>query len=254
MIRAIVLSGGSGSRMNSKVKKQYMMLQGKPLIYYSLHTFCESEVDEVILVASEEDMDYCRTEVIEKYNLSKVVAIAPSGAERYLSVFSGLKCAESSDIVLIHDGARPFVTTDMIHRSIISARKHKACVVAMPVKDTIKVVGDSIDSVSISDSEPDLSSASASSDGSDKIVVSTPDRNSLWLMQTPQTFDYSLLMDCYNKVMSGNQEGITDDAMIVERGSDTKIHLIEGSYRNIKVTTPEDMLIAEAFLRIGDNS
>jgi len=229
MIRAIVLSGGSGSRMNSKVKKQYMMLQGKPLIYYSLHTFCESKVDEVILVASEEDMEYCRTEVIERYNLDKVVTIAPSGAERYLSVYSGLKCAAGSDIVLIHDGARPFVTTDMIHRSIEAAKEYNACVVAMPVKDTIKVAD------------------------ADKVVVSTPDRSSLWMMQTPQTFSYPLLMNCYKNVMEGDQDGITDDAVIVERGSDTRIHLIEGSYRNIKVTTPEDMLIAEAFLSIGDN-
>lgn len=224
MVKAIVLSGGTGSRMKSKTKKQYMMLQGKPLIYYSLHTFCESPVDEVILVTSPEDEDYCRKEIIEKYNLHKVKTIAYSGRERYESVYNGLKKAEGADIVLVHDGVRPFVTVDMIERSIEAAREYRACVVAMPVKDTIKVADEN------------------------KIVTSTPDRNSLWLMQTPQTFDYSLLRDCYEKVMSGDQAGITDDAMIVERASDVKIHLIEGSYRNIKVTTPEDMVIAEAFL------
>lgn len=224
MVKAIVLSGGTGSRMKSKTKKQYMMLQGKPLIYYSLHTFCESSVDEVILVTSPEDEDYCRKEIIEKYNLHKVKTIAYSGRERYESVYNGLKKAEGADIILVHDGVRPFVTVDMIERSIKAAREYRACVVAMPVKDTIKVADEN------------------------KIVTSTPDRNSLWLMQTPQTFDYSLLRECYEKVMSGDQTGITDDAMIVERASDVKIHLIEGSYRNIKVTTPEDMIIAEAFL------
>jgi len=224
MVKAIVLSGGTGSRMKSKTKKQYMMLQGKPLIYYSLHTFCESSVDEVILVTSPEDEEYCRKEIIEKYNLHKVKTIAYSGRERYESVYNGLKKAEGADIVLVHDGVRPFVTVDMIERSIKAALEYRACVVAMPVKDTIKVADES------------------------GIVTSTPDRNSLWLMQTPQTFDYRLLRDCYEKVMSGDQTGITDDAMIVERASDVKIHLIEGSYRNIKVTTPEDMIIAEAFL------
>ncbi len=224
MVKAIVLSGGTGSRMKSKTKKQYMMLQGKPLIYYSLHTFCESSVDEVILVTSPEDEDYCRKEIIEKYNLHKVKTIAYSGRERYESVYNGLKMAEGADIVLVHDGVRPFVTVDMIERSIKAASEYRACVVAMPVKDTIKVADEN------------------------KIVTSTPDRNSLWLMQTPQTFDYRLLRDCYEKVMFGDQTGITDDAMIVERASDVKIHLIEGSYRNIKVTTPEDMIIAEAFL------
>ncbi|MCR5272417.1 MAG: 2-C-methyl-D-erythritol 4-phosphate cytidylyltransferase [Lachnospiraceae bacterium] len=224
MVKAVVLSGGTGSRMKSKTKKQYMMLQGKPLIYYSLHTFCESSVDEIILVASKEDEEYCKKEIIEKYHLDKVKAIAESGSERYESVYNGLKKADGADIVLVHDGVRPFVTIDMIDRAIEAAEKYEACVVAMPVKDTIKTAD------------------------KDCVVTSTPERSSLWMMQTPQAFSYPLLMDCYKYVMENDRTGITDDAMIVERGSDKKIHLIEGSYRNIKVTTPEDMIVADAFL------
>ncbi|MCR5467482.1 MAG: 2-C-methyl-D-erythritol 4-phosphate cytidylyltransferase [Lachnospiraceae bacterium] len=227
MVKAIVLSGGSGSRMKSKTKKQYMLLQGKPLIYYSLHTFCESSVDEVILVASPEDMEYCQKEIIDKYSLYKVKTIAPAGSERYESVYNGLKAVGSADVVLVHDGARPFVTTDMIERSVETAEKFGSAICAMPVKDTIKTADKNC------------------------VVTSTPDRSTLWQIQTPQTFSYPLLTECYEKIMSTDPTGITDDAMIVERASDKKIHLIEGSYTNIKVTTPEDMAVAEAFLRLS---
>ena len=211
---AIILSAGTGSRMKSNMPKQYMQLLGQPVIYYSIKAFEDSPVDSII----------------EKYGFKKVKAIVQGGKERYNSVYEGLKAANGTDYVLIHDGARPLVDNEIIVRSMHTVEKEKACVAGMPVKDTIKV--------------------------SDEFGYSanTPDRKSLWQIQTPQCFEYDLLAQSYDKLFSDMSYGksvpaITDDAMIVEYGSDTKVKLIEGSYENIKVTTPEDMGIAELFLK-----
>ena len=227
---AIVLSAGTGKRMGSEIPKQYLPINKKPVIYYSLKAFEESGVEEIILVAGKEDVEYCRTQIVEQYGLKKVTAIVPGGKERYDSVYEGLKAISFADYVLIHDGARPMLTGEIIKRSMDAVMTEKACVVGMPVKDTIKVVD------------------------KDAFSKTTPDRNTLWQVQTPQSFSYPLIMDAYTKLKERIAQSdrtlpaITDDAMVAEYFLNQKIKMVEGSYENIKVTTPEDLLIAELFL------
>ena len=137
---AVVLAAGSGSRMNTKTAKQSLLLDGKPLIYYALHQFQDSEVSKIVLVVGEGQETYCKEEIVERYGLTKVCAIVPGGRERYLSVHAGLKALTDVDYVLIHDGARPCVDQDILKRVMISVAECQACVVGMPVKDTIKIV------------------------------------------------------------------------------------------------------------------
>lgn len=228
---AIVLAAGSGSRMHSNVKKQYMEINGKPLIYYALKAFEDSFTDEVVLVVSPGDIDYCKREIVDKFGFTKVKSIVEGGAERYDSVRFGLHAiSDDTDYVMIHDGARPFVTEDIMKRAVDAARENMACVVGMPVKDTIKVADEN------------------------GFAKETPDRKTLWMIQTPQTFEYSLIRKLYDKLEEDKEEikakgiNITDDAMVVETFSDVKVKLVEGSYNNIKVTTPEDIGIAQAIL------
>ena len=226
MVSAMVLAAGSGSRMKSKTPKQFLMLGDKPLIYYSLKTFEASVVDEIILVCRYEDIEYCKQEVVKKYDFTKVKRIVAGGKERYDSVSKGLKALnKKSDIVMIHDGARPFVTNGMILGSISAARRYKACTTAVPAKDTIKVVD------------------------TDMFGIDTPDRKTLYQIQIPQTFDRRLLEEAYSRLRSDENKNITDDTMIVEKYRDQRVKIIEGSYENIKVTTPEDMKIAEALMK-----
>ena len=234
---AIVLSAGRGTRMNSDVAKQYLPLKGRPVLFYCMDTFQKSFIDEIILVCAEEDIDYCKEEIVDKYGFSKVSKIVPGGKERYNSVFNGL-CAISDGLgkaseesyVFIHDGARPFVDMDMLERVLDEVKVHKACITGVPVKDTIKV--------------SDV----------DGFVCDTPNRSTLYQVQTPQVFEYKLIKDAYKEVLDKEQElrekgvSITDDAMIVEAVSDTKVKIVEGSYRNIKITTPEDMIVAASFI------
>ena len=221
---AIVLAAGAGKRMNSSVPKQYMTLAGKPVLYYSLKAFEDSKVSEIVLVVGAGEVEYCRKNIVEAFGFTKVRAVVEGGRERYHSVFEGLKAVENADYVLIHDGARPFVDSAMICHSMETVVSCNACVVGMPVKDTIKVVG------------------------KDGFVETTPDRSSLWQMQTPQTFSYPLIYEAYRKVIEEGCEKITDDAMVVEKACGSRVKIIEGSYYNIKITTPEDIPVAEAFL------
>lgn len=226
---AIVLSAGSGSRMKSDIPKQYLPLIEKPVIYYSLMAFQNSPVDEIILVSGANDIEYCRKEIVERYGLSKVTRIVAGGKERYDSVYEGL-CATDAEYVLIHDGARPVLTSDMIDRMIQGVENTGACIAAMPVKDTIK----------LSDEH--------------KQVASTPDRKHLWMVQTPQCFARTLLEESYEILKCKQKAGenvpdITDDAMIVEYATGKKIALVEGAYTNLKITTPEDLAVAEIFLK-----
>lgn len=223
-VAAIVLAGGSGKRMGSSCKKQYIELEGKPILYYALKAFQESEyVDEIILVTNEPE--YCMKEIVLKYTMNKVVKTVPGGAERYHSVHNGLQVLSDCSYVLIHDGARPFVTEDIIKRSLEAAEEYQACVVGMPVKDTIK----------IADSE--------------EFAVTTPERKRVWMIQTPQTFAFPLIKKAYTQIMENTPDGITDDAMVVECQNLAKVKLVYGSYENIKITTPEDMEIAKVLLK-----
>ena len=228
---AVVLAAGSGSRMKSDVKKQYLDIGGKPLIYYSLKAFEESPVDDIVLVVSRGDVEFVRSEIVEKFGFDKVKAIVEGGLYRYHSVRLGLIAAEDDyDYAFIHDGARPFLTKDIILRALDGARNYGACVVGMPVKDTIKICDE------------------------DGFAVSTPNRDRTWMIQTPQTFSFKLIKDLYMRLDREEEEliakgvNITDDAMVVEYFTDRKVKLVEGSYNNIKITTPEDIPAAEAIL------
>lgn len=226
MNAAIVLAAGQGKRMNSAVQKQFLLLNGRPLLLYSLEAFQKSKIDRIILVTGKEEIEYCREEITVPYGITKVDTIVAGGRERYHSVYEGLKAAEGCEEILIHDGARPLVTEKMIHDALDGARKYGACIVGMPVKDTIKV----------SDQEG--------------FVASTPDRSHLWQIQTPQAFHYSWIRGAYDRLFSREeyQQGVTDDAMVLETMTDHRVRLMEGSYGNIKVTTPEDMAVASALL------
>lgn len=228
---AIVLAGGRGKRMNSAVPKQFLMIQDKPVLYYSLKAFEDSFIDSIILVASEDDKEYCQKEIVEKYRFRKIDKIVSGGKERYHSVLNGIKAAGECDYIFIHDGARPFVTLDMLQRLYECVTECNACVAGMPVKDTIKIADEN------------------------GYIATTPKRDLVWLIQTPQVFSYELIKKAYllleKEEYSLIEQGIsiTDDAMVVETLLGEKVKLVEGSYRNIKITTPEDMGVAEGFLK-----
>ena len=229
-VNAIVLAAGSGSRMKSKTKKQFMEIKGKPVIWYSLFEFEKSRVDEIILVTGKEDIDYCKKEIVEKYNLKKIKNVVAGGSERYESVYNGLK-EVTGNIVLIHDGARPLINNEIIERSIEGTIKSDACVVGVPVKDTIK---------------------RANKEG---YIIDTPNRSELWITQTPQSFKTDLVKMAYKKMKEELEKGntnlnITDDAMVVEEFTTNQVRFVQGDYKNIKVTTPEDIDIAELFIEL----
>lgn len=230
---AILLAAGSGKRMGGPVKKQFMPILGKPMIYYSLKAFEESFIDEVILVCSPDDEEYIRSDIIERYGFTKVKKIVPGGRERYDSVLSGLNATDDADYVFIHDGARPMIDNAILERGFSAVRKYDACVIGMPSKDTVKIADE------------------------EGIVSGTPNRNLVWNVQTPQIFSLPLIKEAYNDVVSRAAEykdqgiTITDDAMVLELYNGHDIRLVEGSYRNIKVTTQEDIILAEAFLKLS---
>ncbi len=229
---AIVLAAGSGSRMKSDVKKQYMEIGGKPLIYYSLKAFEESIIDDIVLVVSRGDVDYVKKDIVDKYGFDKVKTVVEGGLYRYHSVRLGLEAADSDcDYAFIHDGARPFVNRDIIMRALSAVKEYGACVVGMPAKDTIKIADDK------------------------GFAQSTPNRDKVWMIQTPQVFSYKTILELYRRLDREEEElmargiNITDDAMVAEYYSDQKIKLVEGSYNNIKITTPEDIAVAEEILK-----
>ncbi len=218
---AIVLSGGTGKRMQSDIPKQYLILKDKPVLAHSLLAFEESKVDDIVIVCGAGDEEFIRKEFVLKYGLSKVSAICAGGAERYDSVYNGLKACPDSDYVLIHDGARPYLSVEVIQRNIDEVIKYDAVVTAVQSLDTVKIADD------------------------EGFVTSTPDRKNVYLMQTPQTFKYELAFDCYDKYINETKKGTsvkaTDDAQVVEMFSDIKVKLIEGDYSNIKITVPKDL-------------
>lgn len=230
MTSAIVLAAGQGKRMNSKVQKQYLLIQDKPVLYYALRAFENSFIDEIILVTGREEVEYCRQNIIERYGFQKVTAVVAGGKERYHSVWEGLKKVRG-EYVFIHDGARPFVTREILDKTYQCVRETGACVTAVPVKDTIKVADEK------------------------GYIASTPDRRLLWNIQTPQVFRREWIVQAYGNFLEQEAEvlhrgvGITDDAMIMENFSNHPVKLINGSYQNIKITTPEDMEFAEILMQ-----
>jgi 2-C-methyl-D-erythritol 4-phosphate cytidylyltransferase len=220
---ALILAGGKGSRMGNPINKQYLNINGYPILYYTLKAFAQCNcINEIIVVVAEGEMDYCKEEIIKKYNFSKVKAIVIGGKERQDSVLNGLKAMIDCEIVLIHDGARPFINESIIRNAVVFANLYGAAACGVEPKDTIKIK----DSLGFS--------------------LETPERKMLFCVQTPQTFKYDLILDCHKKI---NKEGIkvTDDTMVVERYGN-KVYLYEGSYNNIKITTPEDLEIGRQIL------
>ena len=223
---AIVLAAGSGRRMGTKIHKQYLLIGGKPVLYYSLKAFENSElIDEIILVTGSGEEQYCQEEIVRRYGISKVSKVIPGGAERYLSVWNGLQETRKEGYVYIHDGARPFVDGEAIRRAYECVEEHGACAAGMPVKDTIKITD------------------------SRGFVKDTPDRNAVWLVQTPQVFRVELIEDVFRVLMEQDEVKVTDDAMVVEQMTGIPVKLFPCSYENIKITTPEDLEIAEVFLK-----
>lgn len=202
-------------------KKQFLSLAGKPLLCHTIDQFeiCPM-IDSILLVVGQEDMDYCLKEIIEKHGYRKVSQIVPGGKLRQESVKNGLDALSGDvDIVVVHDGVRPFVTREMIEESIQVAHRFGAAVIAMPVKETIKMINP------------------------DRTVLKTLERESLWQIQTPQTFQVDVIKEGFRKAAEDGFIG-TDDASLVERIG-VKIHLLPGSYTNIKITTPEDLMLAD---------
>ena len=217
---AIILAAGHGKRMNSTVAKQYLLLADKPILYYSLKAFQESEVDEILLVVGAGEEEYVQQTIVNAYSFSKAIKIVAGGQERFHSVYEGLKAVDSTDYVLIHDGARPFITIDKIHALMEEVSELQACILGVPSKDTVKIVNEH------------------------GYVIDTPKRKHVWNVQTPQAFTYSLLNEAYEKLMISGINDVTDDAMVVELMTSHSVRIILGSYDNIKVTTPDDISVA----------
>lgn len=222
MISAIILAGGKGKRMNSSVSKQFIELKGKPILYYTLKKFIDNEnIDEIILVLPKDEIEYCKENILEKYSL-KIAKIVEGGKERQDSVYNGLKSITDCNIVLIHDGARPFTSDRIINDGIKYAKIYGAAAPGVMPKDTIKIKDDN------------------------NFSIETPDRNTLMAIQTPQVFNYNKILQCHESIKENNIM-VTDDTMVVERFGE-KVFLFDGDYINIKVTTPEDLILGEKFL------
>jgi 2-C-methyl-D-erythritol 4-phosphate cytidylyltransferase len=223
-VSVIVAAAGRGSRMNMPINKLYMEIGDVPVLVRTLTAFQDCRlVNEIILVVNNEDILFCKQDIIDPYRLYKVKTITAGGSERQMSVYNGLlQVNTKADIVMIHDGARPFIDEQGIARCVETAAEFGACTLAVRVKDTIKKADD------------------------DGTVTQTVDRRNLWAIQTPQAFKYGLIMEAHERARQDGFTG-TDDTVLVERiGKPVK--LVEGSYRNIKITTREDLIIAEGIV------
>lgn len=225
---AIVLSAGKGKRMGSKVHKQYLFLEDKPVLCYCLDVFEHSFIDEVVLVVGKGEQDFCETEIVEKYGYKKVKTIVEGGRERYHSVFNGIAAIDEAETVYIHDGARPFISEKILIDLEKEVKLSKACVAAVPVKDTIKIVDEQ------------------------GLTLETLERSKLWVVQTPQVFDYVVVKKAYEKMMEEENRGetihVTDDCMVVEKYTEFRSKMVYSTYKNIKITTEEDLVIAKSFI------
>ena len=215
----LLMAAGSGLRMGGDTRKQYLDVGGRPLFTYALETFDRSDIiTDIMIVVPEGDQEYCR-EIV-------------GGRERCFSVHNGLQAVDwPCDYVFIHDSARPFIDDDTMERLLNEVRVSKACIAAVPTKDTVKI---------------------ADQDG---FVAQTPNRKDVWLVQTPQVFDFVLIKEAHEKMVGQYDELlekgviITDDAMVAETFTGYKVKLVMASYRNIKVTTPEDMDTVAAYMK-----
>ncbi len=219
-VSAIIPAAGQGTRMGSSTAKQYLLLKGQPILHHTLIAFETSGlVDSVTLVVPESDLDQAR----KTWDYKIVKNIVAGGKERQDSVYNGFKAIpQDTEIVIVHDGVRPFVTPDMIERSIEAAEKYGAAITAIPVNDTIKQVDN------------------------DDFVTRTVDRNGLWRVQTPQTFQYAILDEAFQKAVNDSYYG-TDEGSLLEHAG-KKLKIIPGSELNIKITRSEDLILGEGIL------
>ena len=224
-VTAIVLMAGVGKRMNSNVPKQYIEVDNKPIVYYTIDAFEKSDIDDIVLVTGETEIEYCTREIVQYFKFNKISKIVSGGKERYNSVYNGLKVVNNSRYVLIHDGARPCITSDDINKMIYSVKKYDACIMGVPTKDTIKIVDD------------------------ENNIIKSPDRRTIWQAQTPQAFEYDRIMYAYSKVQVSADKSITDDAKVWSMYNKQPVKMIEGSYENIKVTTPSDVEIVVNYVK-----
>ena len=220
----IIVSAGSGKRMGGKVPKQYIKIKEIPVLARTVSCFqnCK-KIDEIVIVTGKNEIEFCEKEIKNKYNFNKVKKIIVGGKERQESVFNGLKALDNNtDIVLIHDGVRPFIKENDIKKIIDDTIKYDCCVLGVKVKDPVKICNEN------------------------NYISSTPDRNSLWIAQTPQSFKYDLIMRAHKKAVSDGYTG-TDDSVLTERIG-CKVKITEGSYDNIKITTQEDLYFSKAII------
>lgn len=222
MVSAIILAGGKGKRMGAKVSKQYIDIKGKPILYYTLKKFIDCEaIDSIILVLAEDEIEYCKKEILERHSLN-ISNIVIGGKERQDSVYNALESMVNTDIVLIHDGARPFVSNKIIKEGIEFAKKYGASAPGVVPKDTIKIKN------------------------KEGFSIDTPNRESLVSIQTPQVFKFNMILECHEKIKR-DKVVVTDDTMVAELYNN-KVYLYDGEYTNIKVTTPEDLILAERLI------
>lgn len=224
MISAIILAGGKGKRMGSAISKQFIDIKGKPIIYYTLKKFSENKkIDNIIVVLPEDEVKYFKENILKKYEL-RINKIVIGGKERQDSVYNALKSLKNSstDIVLIHDGARPFISERIINEGIKFAEIYGAAAPGVMPKDTIKVKNEK------------------------NFSIDTPNRANLVSIQTPQVFKFDEILECHEKIRY-NGEKVTDDTMVVEKYG-YSVYLYDGEYTNIKVTTQEDLILAERLI------
>ncbi|WP_241421479.1 2-C-methyl-D-erythritol 4-phosphate cytidylyltransferase [Candidatus Contubernalis alkaliaceticus] len=224
LVSAVVAAAGKGKRMGEKVNKQYLLCGGKPVLAQTLLKISQYPFDKIVVAVAPGEEDFCQNKIIDPLQLDIPMTVIPGGKERQETVNKALKTlAPQTEVVLIHDGARPFITQELLKESVDTARSYGACVVAVPVKDTIKRTDE------------------------EGFVVDTPARSLLWAAQTPQAFLFPLICEAYGKALEEGFLG-TDDASLVERLGH-RVRIVQGRYENIKITTPQDLMLAEALLR-----
>ena len=223
---AVIVAAGKGKRMGTEISKQFLPLCGKEILSHTVEKFEKAaNIRDIVLVTGMESLEDVQ-DMVQEYGWKKIVSVTAGGKERQDSVWNGLlEVSADTEIVLIHDGVRPFVTEDILNLSIETALEMGGCVAGVPAKDTIKVCD------------------------AENIAVATPDRSTLWQIQTPQTFRRNLIVKAYETAKKDGFMG-TDDASLAEH-SGYPVKVIMGDYRNIKITTKEDLLIGEAFLKEG---
>ena len=225
MVSAIIVAAGKGLRMNNAVRKQYLLLAGRPILAHTLMVFDASEpIDRIVMVVPEADLDFCAETVISPLTLQKEVCLVAGGPQRQDSVYNGLRALDpKTDWVVIHDGVRPLIRVEKLAECIAGARRHRACIFGLPAGDTVKKVKQT------------------------GFVETTLDRQGIWLAQTPQAFEYDLILTAHQKARDAGYKG-TDDALLVERMG-VEVKVITGSRQNIKITTPEDLEVAQVLMQ-----